>query len=55
MILPAAFVLGAFIGWRRATNRGGERLDKLQYAVAHGIGAALLALICVVIFGHLAS
>ncbi len=45
MILPVAFLLGAILGWVRATKRDGNRLDKLQYAGAHGIALALLALI----------
>ena len=32
MLLPTAFVLGALLGWQRAGRRGGDRLDKLQYA-----------------------
>jgi len=44
MILPIAFLIGALIGWMRATKRGGNRLDKLQYAAAHGIALLLLAL-----------
>ena len=45
MILPVAFVLGAALGWYRAARRGGNRLDKLQYAAAHGLAFMLLALI----------
>lgn len=45
MILPIAFILGAIIGWTRASKRGGNRLDKLQYAAAHGIALLLLALL----------
>ncbi len=45
MILPISFFLGALLGWFRATKRGGNRLDKLQYAAAHGIAFMLLALI----------
>ena len=37
MLLPVAFVLGALFGWHRASRRGGDRLDKLQYGAAHGI------------------
>ena len=37
MLLPAAFALGALLGWQRAGRRGGDRLDQLQYAAAHGI------------------
>lgn len=45
MILPIAFLLGALLGWFRASKRGGNRLDKLQYAAAHGIAFVLLALL----------
>jgi hypothetical protein len=44
MILPIAFALGMALGWRRAARRGGDRLDKWQYGIAHGIAFALLAL-----------
>lgn len=53
MILPIAFVIGAFLGWSRAAKRGGERMDKLQYAAAHGIILTLIALVGVVIYDHL--
>jgi hypothetical protein len=45
MILPIAFLLGALFGWMRASKRGGNRLDKLQYAAGHGIAFLLLALL----------
>lgn len=35
-------ILGIALGWWRATKRGGNTADKLQYATAHGI-ALLLA------------
>ena len=35
-------IIGAILGWVRATKRGGNTADKLQYAAAHGI-AFLLA------------
>lgn len=44
MLLPLAFALGALFGWRRAVARGGDRLDKLQYAAAHGILFVLVTL-----------
>jgi hypothetical protein len=44
MLLPIAFVLGALFGWRRAVRRGGDRLDRLQYAAVHGILFTLIAL-----------
>ena len=43
MILLAAFVLGALVGWRRASVRGGDRLDHWQYAAVHGIALTLAA------------
>jgi hypothetical protein len=44
MLLPLAFLLGAFVGWRRAVARGGDRLDGLQYAAGHAILFVLVAL-----------
>ena len=35
-------ILGIALGWWRATKRGGNTADKLQYAVAHGIALLLL-------------
>ncbi len=45
MLLPAAFLLGALLGWQRAVRRGGDRLDKLQYAAVHAILFVLATLI----------
>ena len=45
MLLPFAFAMGAILGWFRASRAGGDRLDQLQYAAAHGIGFLLLALV----------
>jgi len=45
MILPISFLIGAILGWVRASKRGGNRLDKLQYGAAHGIAFVLLALL----------
>jgi phosphate/sulfate permease len=44
MALILAFAIGAAIGWRRAARRGGDRLDRLQYAAAHGIALTLVTL-----------
>jgi len=38
-------LLAAAIGWRRASKRGGNRMDCLQYAAAHGIPAFLITMI----------
>lgn len=45
MLILIAFALGALVGWRRAAARGGDRLDRLQYAAAHGIAFALALLV----------
>ena len=45
MLIAAAFVLGALLGWRRAVRRGGDRLDRLQYAAVHAILFVLVTLI----------
>ena len=49
MIILIAFGLGLAIGWWRAAQRGGTRADRLQYALAHGIPAALAGLILTVV------
>ena len=53
MLIAAAFVLGALLGWQRAVRRGGDRLDQLQYAAVHAIALALAATVLVVLFGRL--
>jgi hypothetical protein len=54
MMLPlVAFILGALLGWRRAVARGGDRLDQLQYAAAHGILFVLVVLAATVLGGLL--
>lgn len=35
-------ILGVALGWWRATKRGGNTADKLQYAVGHGIALLLV-------------
>ena len=45
MIPIIALFAGFFIGWRRAASRGGVRADKWQFAIAHGVGFALIAFI----------
>ena len=44
MLLLIIFLLGAIFGAWRAARRGGDRLDQMQYAAAHGILFVLLAL-----------
>ena len=44
MIFYTALALGAVIGYVRAARRGGNMLDKLQYAAVHAIFLAILGL-----------
>jgi phosphate/sulfate permease len=53
MLLPIAFALGMLVGWRRAAQRGGDRLDRLQYGAAHGIAFTLAALALSILAGRL--
>lgn len=53
MLLLLAFLLGALVGWRRAVLRGGDRLDQLQYAAAHGILFVLVTLVATIAAGRL--
>ncbi|QRZ14210.1 hypothetical protein JWJ88_06370 [Paracoccus methylovorus] len=44
MIVIAAFILGAVIGWMRAAKAGGNRADQLQYAAAHALALTVLGI-----------
>ncbi len=45
MIPLIALFAGFIFGWRRAARRGGVTADKWQFAIAHGVGFALIAFI----------
>ncbi len=49
MLVAIAFVLGCAFGWSRAARRGGAMPDRIQYALAHGIPAALITLVVVTV------
>ncbi len=50
MIYPlVGLVLGLVIGAWRAKSRGGTRADMAQWAVAHGLGLAMVGLFLLVI------
>lgn len=44
MIVIAAAILGGILGWRRASQLGGDRRDRAQYAAAYGLALAVLGL-----------
>jgi hypothetical protein len=44
MIVIILALVGAVLGWRIATKRDGNRLDKLQYGAAFMLGFSVLGL-----------
>ncbi len=48
MIVIAAIVIGAFLGWRRAAKLGGNRRDRAQYAAGYALAFAILGLFATV-------
>ena len=53
MIIIAAIIVGAFLGWLRARTYGGNSRDRLQYAVAFAIAFAIIALFATVIIDRM--
>jgi prolipoprotein diacylglyceryltransferase len=52
MAVVLAFAVGMLVGWRRAARRGGDRLDRWQYAAVHGIVFALAAVVLSILAGR---
>ena len=52
MLILIAFVLGCALGWVRAARRGGSTPDRIQYALAHGIPAALITLTALIVYAR---
>jgi hypothetical protein len=52
MLIFIAFVLGCALGWYRAALRGGRIADRIQYALAHGIPAALITLTALIVYAR---
>ncbi|MDO5612242.1 MAG: hypothetical protein Q4G14_03250 [Paracoccus sp. (in: a-proteobacteria)] len=48
MIVIAAIVIGALLGWRRAAQMGGALRDRAQYAAVFAIAFAILGLFATV-------
>ena len=51
MIVIAALIIGAALGWRRAVKLGGNRKDRVQYAVAFALVFAMIGVFAT-IFVH---
>lgn len=54
MIVLAAILIGAVIGDVRARAAQGNRKDRLQYAAAHAIALAILALFATILIDRAA-
>ncbi|SIS72772.1 hypothetical protein [Paracoccus saliphilus] len=53
MIVIAAIVIGALLGWRRALALGGNRRDRAQYAAAFALAFAVIGLFATVIIDRM--
>ena len=53
MLPLIAFASGFAFGWLRAARRGGNRLDKLQYAAGHAIAFAIAGLVLGIVIARL--
>lgn len=51
MIVITAVIIGALLGWRRASQLGGNRRDRVQYAIAFALGFAMIGVFAT-IFVH---
>lgn len=51
MIVIAALIIGAALGWRRAVKLGGNLKDRVQYAVAFALVFAMIGVFAT-IFVH---
>ncbi|WP_378945762.1 hypothetical protein [Paracoccus sp. R86501] len=54
MIVIAAFIIGAFLGWRRAGRLEGNRRDRLQYAAAFAVVFGIVGLFITVFIDRMA-
>ena len=53
MIVIAAIVIGALVGWRRAARLGGDRRDRVQYATIFAIALAVLGVLATVMIDRM--
>lgn len=54
MIVIAAMLIGAALGWRRAGQLGGGRKDRAQYAAAFALAFMLLGLFATIFIERMA-
>lgn len=53
MIVIAALVIGAVMGWHRAGSLGGDRRDRAQYAAAFALAFAAAGMLATVLLDRL--
>lgn len=53
MIVLAAIITGALLGWRRAAALGGDRRDRAQYAAGYAMALAVVGLLLTVILDRM--
>ena len=53
MIVIAAAIIGAILGWRRAGQLGGTQRDRAQYAAGFAMALALLGLFATIILDRM--
>lgn len=53
MVVIAAILIGAALGWRRATQLGGDRRDRLQYAAGFGFAFSIMGILATVILDRM--
>lgn len=53
MIVIAAALIGAILGWRRAAKLGGTRRDRAQYAAGFAMAFGVLGLFATVILDRM--
>jgi hypothetical protein len=49
MIVIAAALIGAVLGWRRAAQLGGNRRDRAQYAIVFALGMTMIGVFATLI------
>ena len=52
MIVLACMILGFAFGWHRAARVGGDRKDRLQWALAHMLALMIVGLLASVFFAR---